>query len=1245
MSEHPGAPARPNTTSGGLLESFLPGDRRMALADGSAMSDRPAGAGLFADISGFTALAEALVAEHGRLLGAEALGANLNRVYQALVDDLFAYHGEVLYFSGDAITCWLDGDDGARAVRCALDMQATMASLGEVSVPGGSVSLSVKITVAVGWARRVVVGDPEHQLMDVLGGRLIDWLAFAESHAERGEVVVDQSALESLGDRLSCRETRGGNGSGRRCAVVDGLAHPPSRREPLARPELPLDAIRPWILPQLYDRLVVGGGLFLGELRRAHPIFVRFGGFEFDDDPDVEAGLDAFVREVQRVLGRYDGTLLGITVGDKGAYLNAVVGAPRSHEDDAHRAVAAAVEIRDLEPHVAATDLQVGVSVGEIYSATYGHRERRTYSVLGDPTNLSARLMSKAPAGEVYVLGDVADAVEDRFTWTDVPPLVLKGKSAPVRARAPVIALPRPVRRVRRYPLPIVGRDRELAEASTYIDAARHGERRVLAVAAEPGMGKSRFVAEVLREAEANGLAVTHGQAESIGRTTSYGLWREVWRRLFGVSDDRPTHDVVRDLERVLGAVDPNLQQRTPLLAPVIGLEIPDNEFVAQFDAKLRKTSLETLLGDVLAQRASVPLVVVLEDLQWMDPLSADLLTVLVRRTADLSVLFLLSYRREPGQPRPPQVDELPSFAEIALAEVGPDAMRALIGSTVRQTFGSDVEASDGVVELVLERAQGNPFYAEELVRYLHRISVDLTDPAAADAIDVPDNLNTIVLSRIDGLEERPRQALKVASVVGREFRARLLGRIHGDLGDDRDVVDHLDVSRGVQLIVPLKADLADWQFRHSITREVAYGSLPRAVRTRLHEQTGDVLVSEPGGAASLDVLAHHFWHSENLDKQRTFLRLAGDAARGAYSNAIAIEHYRRLAQVTEGGERAQVLLDLAGVLELTGDWAAAEENATRARELSVTAGDASRIGWCDVALAETARKRGHYDDAGDLLTRAAETFTALDDQAGLARVLHLQGTIAAQHNDLAGARSWYEASRRLREQLGDRSGLAGLLSNLGVVAEYEGDYPGATEYHERALELRREIGDRWAIAVSHQNLGMIAVHEGRYADARNLFEEAMRLNVEVGDAWMVAITHHNLGNANRGLGEHADARSHFATSLATYRAYDDRWSCAFLLEDLAVLAAADEPSIALELVGAADTLRAELDAARPAAMEEQLAAVLDEHLGSMPAAERAAAVDRGRVRATDEALALAAAYCAGDLDTSAGVRGRAASD
>ena len=356
----------------------------------------------------------------------------------------------------------------------------------ELPLPGGS-TLALKVAVAVGEARRFVVGDPAAQRIDVLAGPLVDRLAVAEGMAERGEVIADDTVVASLGDRLVVDAV-----AGRRHHGPPPRARRAARRRhrrrwpPCPTRALPVEVVREWIAPDVFDRLVSGGDLFLAELRAAYPIFVRFGGFDFEHG-DVEGVLDEFIREVQATLARFGGFLLGITVGDKGAYLNAVVGTPRSHEDDAHRAVAASVAIRDLEGRTAASSIQVGVSVGQVYSGTYGSPTRRAMSVLGDPVNLAARLMTAAPSGGVYVFGDVADAVEEHFEWLDLPPLALKGKTEPVRARSVVRERARRPQRVRRYPLPMVGRDRELDLVRTAIGDAVAGDRRVITVAADAG--------------------------------------------------------------------------------------------------------------------------------------------------------------------------------------------------------------------------------------------------------------------------------------------------------------------------------------------------------------------------------------------------------------------------------------------------------------------------------------------------------------------------------------------------------------------------------------------------------------------------------------------------------------------------------------------------------------------------------------------------------------------------------------
>ena len=398
------------------------------------MPDRVSGTAIFADISGFTPLTEALAAELGPNGGRGADGG-AGHGLRCRVGELHRFGGSVIYFSGDAVTCWLEGDDGVLGAACGLDMQRAMARVQTVNTPGGSrIELGMKVAVAAGPARRFVVGDPDIQLIDVLAGALMDRLAGAEHNAERGEVVLEAATLEALAGRVELALVRG-EGPGR-VGVVGAMAGPlPPTPPPLAYSRLPKSVVRHWLLPAVYERIGAGRGEFLSELRPAVPMFVRFGGIDYDNDDEAHLLLDHFIRRAQRVIDGYGGNLLQLTIGDKGAYLHAVFGAPLAHEDDAARACAAALDVLALEAGTAVTGLQVGVAQGRVRSGAYGHRHRRAFSCLGDPVNLAARLMSAAPPGQIYVTAEVAAGAGGSFSFDELADLKVKGKSAPVKAR------------------------------------------------------------------------------------------------------------------------------------------------------------------------------------------------------------------------------------------------------------------------------------------------------------------------------------------------------------------------------------------------------------------------------------------------------------------------------------------------------------------------------------------------------------------------------------------------------------------------------------------------------------------------------------------------------------------------------------------------------------------------------------------------------------------------------------------
>ena len=652
-----------------------------------------------------------------------------------------------------------------------------------------------------------------------------------------------------------------------------------------------------------------------------------------------------------------------------------------------------------------------------------------------------------------------------------------------------------------------------------------------------------------------------------------------------------------------------------PLLGALLGISIPDNELTRSFDAELRKASLEALLVDCLRARAAEePLVLVLEDCHWIDALSRDLLEALARTVSSLEVLVLLAYRPEKEAGGGLGLERLPHFSELALPDFVSEEAEQLIASRLQSLLGADADVPPPLTELVVGRAEGNPFYIEELLTYIQAQNVDMTDGSALARLELPDTLHSLILSRVDTLSEEPRRTLKVASVVGRSFFAPSLPSIYPELGSLEDIRGHLGMLGALDLVRLDREEEEAWIFRHVVTQEVTYESMPFAIRSDLHERTGSFIErSEPDAVErNVDLLAHHFWLSENVPKKREYLVKAGSAAQAKYANDAAIDYFERAAPLLEDEERWQITRELGEVLEVTGDSSRAEEAYRDARGLAEAAEDGSAVAWTDTSLADLERKRGNYDDASQWVESARRHFEATNDRAGLGRVLQLAGTVAATRGDFETARVALEKSLAIRRELGDEAAMGALLSNLAMIAEYQGDDERSCALHEEGLALRVAAGDTAGIAVSQMNLGVMLSRVGRMEEARARQEESLRLRREMGNPRMIALAEHNLGVLTRSEGDYEAARAFLASALRVQRDQNDRWALAFMLEDIAVLATlVGEAELALRLAGAGAALREETGAPRgPAAQEE-----LDEQLTPAREAlgERAEATWHGR--------------------------------
>ena len=1272
------------------LSAYIPTDRRHALAQGAALPNHTSGAALFADISGFTPLTEALVQALGPQRGAEELTRWLNEIYDALLAEIELYRGSVIGFSGDAITCWFDDHNpeylkphpttstALRATACALAIQRTMQRFAQVDIPGaGIVSLAMKAVVTVGPARRFLIGDPTIQRVDALAGQTLYRLASGEHLAERGEVLLDEAAVSALGGQLHVVGWRHDLESGERFAAVNVLnvaveTAPWPRMKPDALSD---DLLRPWLLPPVYERLKNDMGEFLTELRPTVALFLRFSGIEYDGDPQAESRLNTYIQSAQRILAQYDSYLFQLIIGDKGSNLYASFGAPQAHEDDAVRAIAAALELRDLQMDFI-KDVQIGISQGLTRTGACGGVYRRTYSAIGDAVNMAARLMQNAPAGQVLVNQNVSKATSEDFTWEELPPLLVKGKSQPVSVLRLIARRSRHGIRLHepKYALPMVGRAAELALVEQKLNLALKGRGQIVGITAEAGMGKSRLMAEVIRLARERGMMGYGGECQSYGTSISYLVWQNIWQRFFDLDPAWSLPEQVAALEWRLTESDSALLARLPLLGAVLNLQIPDSEFTSSFTAKLRKASLESLLVDCLRKRAQKsPLLLVLEDCHWLDPLSHDLLEAIGRATSDLPVLIVMAYRpAQLDRLLAPRVKQLFHFTEISLTDLPAQDVEKLVAFKLGQVYGEVATVPQALIEKVSGRAQGNPFYIEELLNYLRDRNIDPQQPEALEQIDLPNSLYSLILSRIDQLTENQKTLLKVASVIGRLFRAAMLWGVYNQFGGQERLQNDLDTLSALDL-TPLDTPEPElvYLFKHILTQEVAYETLAFATRAMLHDQIGQYIEAHYPDTLDqyVDLLAYHYERTENQLKKREYLLKAGEAAQENYANAAAIMYYRQVLHLLPDKERIAVMVKLGQVFELVGDWESAEEINRDAEALASSLGDVSRQAQAQSAMGWLLRKQGKYPEAEEWLQRAHASYEQLDDKLGMSHVMtnigeiyRLQGkydearsyygnslnlavqimephdrrvaradaikgagTVATWQGDYETARILNEESLALRRELSDTPGVATLLNNLGIIARFQGDLTGARTMNEESLALFRKMGDRWAVGQLLNNQACVASDQREYSEARVLLQESLDIRRQLGDRAGLALSLNTLADVVLDEGQFSEARPLLDESLTINRELGDQTAIAYLIEDYGGLASAEaRHARALQLGGFAAALRESIGAPLPPAEQARVDRMLAPSRQALSESIVEAEWDAGRSLALEQAIDLA---------------------
>ena len=735
------------------LSIYIPMDRRHALATKTSLPHRTTGVALFADISGFTLLTATLAEELGPQRGAEELTYYINRVYSALIQQVHNYHGSVIGFSGDAITCWFDQAEADTAVTCAFQMQEAITQLDTIQTPSGAIiAFGIKVALAAGPARRFLVGHKSHRAIEVLAGATLDRMALAEQQARQGEVVVSEEIITNGRFHIHIwRQDANG-----RFAVIDHIAQPAPTQPWLPFHPLTDETSASWLLPPVYQRLQQGLGEFLTELRPAVALFLKFGGLDYEQD-DASSQLDAFIHWVQTILTQYDGYLLQLSMGDKGSYLYAAFGAPIAHEDNAARAVSAALalqspptELNHIQP------IQIGISQGQMRVGAYGSQTRRTYGVLGQETNMAARLMSHAQPGQILVTKHILQATDQRFTFQSLGNIDVKGHNTPI----PIYSV-----QSQRYAAtmstlkgrslaPMVGRQEERHYLRQALQALKTGQtsHHHIIIEGEAGIGKSRLVADLRQQAQTQQTPTFISQGNAIRQTTPYHAWRSTLLQLFNL--DTPItsdhHMWPEHIQQHLKNVAPHLLQLAPLLNAILPLDLPDNELTIQMVGDVRAYNLHELVSQLLATEPE-PCLFILEDTHWFDSASWALARVISQGIRPHLLVMATRPLAEPQPPTDTYFYNLPQTHHIHLERLTPSQIETLVVSRLNVSH-----LPQSILQLIQDKAEGHPFYSEELVYALRDAGhIEISNGRChvvgnLETLNFPDTIQGVITSRID---------------------------------------------------------------------------------------------------------------------------------------------------------------------------------------------------------------------------------------------------------------------------------------------------------------------------------------------------------------------------------------------------------------------------------------------------------------------------------------------------------------
>ncbi len=847
------------------------------------------------------------------------------------------------------------------------------------------------------------------------------------------------------------------------------------------------------------DRRVIT--VLFADLRGFTPLTERL------DPEDVRALVSGCLDPVCDAVANWGG-YVDKFIGD---CVMALFGAPVAYENEPERAVRAAIEMQEamddlslpVVDRVASETgyrplLRVGVATGTVVTGLFSGGGARNYTAVGDAVNVAARIQGLCDPGAILVDDATYKATRHLFEFGDEHVLQVKGRVEAVRSHyvQAVKAERGTVRGLEGRKTPFVGRDTELEELrSRWLRESEDGFV-VTALLGPAGIGKSRLIEELVAAEGLSSSQVARGRSYPYASRSPWEPLAELLRDIHGINPGLPA---VEAAAVIAAAGEAGADDEADALSIVLGLPVSETASISSLSPEERTAHIQEVIARHLAGRPSDRRLLILEDLHWADHATLGFLEQLSAKSPSGSnVLLLISRPQLPGEDALARlIDNCPDV--VMLPPLSADACHELLDRLLEPH-----ELPDQLLRRIGERSDGNPLFLEEICRSLfedgtlRRAGETVSSAGDPSLVQVPDSVESLLSTRIDGLNAESKRVLQYAAIVGRQFWAGVLT----DALARRPVDDELTALENGAVVrkQPLSMVEGDreYVFEHLLMQEVAYEGLLRGMRSELHAAVAEWLDENLSGELGEhhDRIAYHFERSDDPPRAVPYLVKAALAARdgGALDDARELLT-RALGLTTESGREAHLL----------------------------------------AILEEIAASRGDIQERYECITRLEELAEESGDPEPLAHVSYRRALLSLEGGDLNGARDLGEEALQRYRDLGDVSLEGDAHRLLGRVEHLWGRYPEAQQHYERGLACEQEAGDESGQADMYDRLGLVRIDEGDFVEGLTSMERGREMFASLGQTAQEARVLAHMATARRFMGalEEAEENAREAMDLA----------------------------------------------------------------------------------------------------------------